>query len=91
MVDSDVQYSDGYLIVWLFFSPQTFDLKEAETSNSFLLLEGLKFPAKDDSGNFIFNKRPCNLKILLYHFIAYSEDPNTFLKYIDRVGLKYHL
>lgn len=30
----------------------TFDLKEAETSNSFLLLEGLQFPDKNDKGKF---------------------------------------
>ena len=30
----------------------TFDLKEAETSNSFLLLEGLRYPDKNEKGEF---------------------------------------
>jgi hypothetical protein len=43
----------------------TFDLKEAETSNSFLLLEGLKYPDKSEKGELKlhFERRISELRI----------------------------
>ena len=46
----------------------TFDLKEAETSNSFLLLEGLHYPDKDAKSEIPFVQTSLKQEFLIFEF-----------------------